>query len=87
MTNALFGVAVLSALAVSLSLVMPVVTELPWGMETPLIIFMENLNTALNVFPPLQVIWQVILIGFLIKISLIGFDIFYKIVKLLRGGG
>lgn len=65
----------------------PQVTELPWGLEEPLSIFMNQINTLITVFPPLEVIWQVFIIALTVKIAVISFEIAWRVITLIRGGG
>jgi len=80
-------VALLTTVGLILPILLPNVTELPWGLEDVLSVFMANINMIITTMPWMAVIWHVLVIGLTIKTALLVFDIFYKVVKLIRGGG
>jgi len=78
--------ALVSAALLVLPVLLPVVTELPFGMEEPLSVFISQINIIISVFPPMAVVWNVILIGISVKLTLVTLQVTWAILKFIRGG-
>jgi len=63
------------------------VTELPFGLETPAQFLADTMHALQNSAPWLEPIFTVFLIGIVIKIGMWVFDMYLKVVQILRGGG
>jgi len=55
------------ALLVVVTAFMPVVTELPFGMDTALVFFVGTIKALLQLMPWLQIVWNLILWAIFIK--------------------
>jgi len=61
------------------------VTELPWGIDTPLSTFMTTINDIIYAMPWFEVIWYIFILALAIKFALFTLHWVLVIIKLVRG--
>jgi len=61
------------------------VTSLPWGLQEPMVFFMEHINTIRNIMPWMDTIWTVFTIALIVKVSLFTLDKIMWVISLIRG--
>jgi len=61
------------------------VTELPWGIDEPMVIFASTINNLIYYMPWLEVIWTLFLLALGIKVSLFILEWALFTLKLIRG--
>jgi len=61
------------------------ITELPFGMQEPMQVFINNLVIAYNVFPPLETVMIVLSIALTVKVSMFVFKLVIQLLQIVRG--
>jgi len=61
------------------------VTELPYGMEEPMLFLVNTFNIIANTMPWMSTILTVFIIGLLVKVGLFILDKFLTLLAIIRG--
>jgi len=61
------------------------VTELPWGLDTPLTYFMTLINNITYAMPWLDIVWTIFLLALAINVVIYTIELLMWFIKLVRG--
>jgi len=76
---------IFSAITMVFSFLGDPVTQLPWGIDTPLSFFMTTINDIIYVMPWLEIVWTIFLLALGIKIAEFILQWVLYLIKLIRG--
>jgi len=85
MINFVSGFAFLAVITLFWTATYGTVTELPWGMEEPFQIFMQQINILRNMMPWLDELWKFIVYVLVFEIAYFVYLKTWDIIKLIRG--
>lgn len=87
MINIIVGFVFAGAVSIFLSAYFGQVTSLPFGLDEPIDFFMSTVNNLRNLMPWLNTLWEVFIIGLIVKIAIWTFDKILWFIQLVRGSG
>lgn len=87
MINIIIGFVFAGAVSIFLSAYFGQVTSLPFGLDELIDFFMSTVNNLRNLMPWLNTLWEVFIIGLIVKIAIWTFDKILWFIQLVRGSG